>query len=84
MADELTLLARRRIPPAHEATVDYSLMTVSEDWSMDCRCGSTECRGTVTGADWHHADLQARYHGHFSPFIERRIAAGRASPPRGR
>ena len=83
MADELTLLARRGIRPAEEVTVDYCLMTVSEDWSMDCRCGGAGCRGTVTGADCHRADLQARYRGHFSPFIERRIAGGRVAHPRG-
>jgi uncharacterized protein (DUF952 family) len=81
MADELTLLARRAIRPAQEVTVDYCLMTVSEEWSMDCRCGTAGCRGTVTGNDWHRADLQARYRGHFSPFIERRIAAGHGAPP---
>jgi uncharacterized protein len=50
---------------------------------MDCRCGGTGCRGTVTGADWHRADLQARYRGHFSPFIERRIAGTRPAHLRG-
>ena len=76
MADELTLVARRDVGADQEATIDYALMTVDDAWSMACRCGSAECRGVVTGRDWRRADLQARYRGHFSPFIGRRIAAG--------
>lgn len=73
MADELTLVARRAIPANEEATVDYGLMTVDEEWSMACHCGSVTCRGTISGADWRRQDLQSRYRGHFSPFIQRRI-----------
>ena len=76
MADELALIARRPVAPGEEATVDYAVMTVEETWTMPCRCGRRGCRGTVTGSDWRRADLQARYRGHFSPFIERRIASG--------
>jgi len=41
---------------------------------MECRCGSPLCRGVITGDDWRRTDLQARYRGHFSPFIDARIA----------
>lgn len=80
MADELTLVARRPIPVGQEATIDYALMTVDETWTMLCRCGRQGCRATVTGTDWRRADLQARYRGHFSPFMERRITSGHARP----
>jgi uncharacterized protein (DUF952 family) len=75
MGDELTLVARRPIKAGEEATVDYALMTVAEAWSMPCRCGAACCRRVITGSDWCRRDLQDRYHGHFSPFIDRRIAA---------
>lgn len=81
MADELTLVARRAIRAGEEATTDYALMTVDEDWSMECRCGSAACRGTTSGADWRKRDVQDRYRGHFSPFIERRIASERTGAP---
>ena len=73
MSDELTVSARRVIAADEEVTVDYALMTVDEDWQMPCLCGATSCRGVVSGGDWRRPDLQERYRGHFSPFIQRRI-----------
>ena len=75
MTDEVTIASRRDIGAGEEATVDYALMTVDTTWSMECRCRTSLCRGAVTGADWRRPDLQARYQGHFSPFIARRISA---------
>lgn len=76
MADELTLVARRPIQADQELTVDYALMTVAEDWSMKCLCGAPDCRGAITGNDWQRIDVQARYRGHFAPFIELRHRVG--------
>ena len=81
MSDEVTLAARRTIRVGEEATVDYALMTVDEGWSMACRCATSNCRASITGSDWQRADLQARYGGHFSPFIQRRIESGIAQRP---
>jgi hypothetical protein len=73
MADEVTIVTRRRVAAGEELTQDYSLMTVAPEWRMSCRCGCSLCRGVVTGNDWQLPELQMRYHGHFSPFINRRI-----------
>lgn len=73
MRDALTLEARRDIAAGEEITIDYALQTSIEDWAMRCRCGSPNCRGAVRGTDWKRGDLQERYHGHFSPFLNRRI-----------
>ena len=72
-AGERTLVALRDIAAGDELTVDYATMTVAP-WEMDCRCGSAGCRGVVTGDDWRRPDLQERYAGRFSPFINARIA----------
>ena len=76
MADEVTLVARRDIAADEELTVDYALHTIDPDWELDgpCNCGSALCRGTVGGSDWRLAEVQVRYRGHFSPFINERIA----------
>jgi uncharacterized protein len=76
MADEVTLVARLDIFPGEEITVDYSLFSVIATWALDlpCQCGSPVCRHTVTGNDWRRPDMQERYRGHFSPFINARIA----------
>ena len=75
MDDESTLVARRDIEPGEEVTVDYALFTTQSNWMLDtrCRCGSLHCRRIITGDDWLREDVQERYQGHFSPFINRRI-----------
>lgn len=75
MADEATLIARRDIEAGEEVTVDYALFTTQSNWMLDrrCRCGSLYCRRVITGDDWMRGDVQERYRGHFSPFINRRI-----------
>jgi uncharacterized protein len=75
MADEVTVVARRPIAAGDELTIDYALQSGYEAWSMSCNCGASDCRGVVSGADWRRSELQKRYAGHWSPFLERRIAA---------
>jgi uncharacterized protein len=69
-------VARRPIAAGEELTIDYALFTASPDWSLSpCRCGLACCRQMITGSDWMRPDVQARYRGHFSPFLNRRIEA---------
>jgi GNAT superfamily N-acetyltransferase len=81
MLDERTFCARRDIAAGEELTLDYALFTVAPEWRMHCHCRSTLCRGVVTGNDWLLPVLQERYAGHFSPFINARIATRSGSPP---
>ena len=55
-----------------ELTADYA-MTDDEPYEMTCRCGRSSCRGTITGFDWRKPEIQAKYAGYFSWFIQRRI-----------
>ena len=85
MADEVTLVSRADIAAGEELTVDYALFTADPGWALDpCGCGSSLCRGRVTGEDWRLPRLQERYRGRFSPFLNRRIAraAGRGEGER--
>src|SRR5258705_189171 len=74
MRDELMLEARRDIATGEEVTIDYALQTSVADWEMACNCGSALCRKVVRGDDWLRPELQDRYRGHFSPFLNERIA----------
>ncbi len=82
MADAITIVARRGIARDEELTIDYALFTVTPSWTMECqcRCGSPLCRHRITGNDWLRAELQERYKGHFSPFINERIRMMRDTP----
>ena len=74
MRDERTVCARRDIGAGEELTMDYAVVTVTPEWRMQCQCGTSACRGVVTGNDWRIPELQQRYAGRFSPFINARIA----------
>ena len=71
------LVAMRDIAAGEELTFDYATCDASDYDEFACQCGATSCRGTVTGRDWMLPELQRRYHGWFSPYIVRRIAAAR-------
>ena len=58
-----------------ELTNDYATSTGDPGFTMPCRCGATECRGTVTGEDWRLPQLQERYGGHWVPVLLARIRA---------
>ena len=75
MADEITVIARRDIAPGEEMTIDYALQSAMPNPLLEtlCKCGTTLCRGIITGNDWRLPELQERYRGHFSPFINSRI-----------
>jgi uncharacterized protein len=76
MKGAFTLVARRAIAAGEEVVADYALWETSEAYvaSWECHCGSALCRRRITGRDWRLLDLQERYHDHFSPVLERRIA----------
>jgi hypothetical protein len=71
---QLVYVTLRKIAAGEELTFDYA-MNDDEPWEMHCRCGSRLCRGTITGRDWQKPELQQKYDGYFSWFIQRRIDA---------
>jgi hypothetical protein len=75
MRDEVTLLARRDIDVGEELTIDYALLSElpTDVLGEPCRCGSPVCRRRITGNDWQRREVQERYQGHFSPFLNERI-----------
>jgi uncharacterized protein len=75
---QVFLVAMRDIIAGEEITFDYG-MTVSESvgsdmiFKMDCACGSPRCRKKITEQDWMLPELQVRYKGYFSPYIQDKI-----------
>ena len=70
--DKLKIVAMRDIEAGEELTIDYAMME-SSDYSFPCSCGSVECRGRVSGDDWKIPELQRRYTGYFSDYLQKKI-----------
>lgn len=69
-------VAMRDIAAGEELTFDWAMEdTVSAP--VACRCGSPQCRGTIAGGDWQQLELQLRYRGFFSHYIQRKIDMAR-------
>ncbi|TDU01888.1 hypothetical protein EDD99_0270 [Streptomyces sp. 846.5] len=71
-AGNVVLVAMSDIDPGQELTTDYALFD-DYDGQMTCQCAAARCRGVIDGQDWRRADLQERYRGHFSWYLQRRI-----------
>lgn len=69
---QVVYVAMRAIHAGEELCHDYA-MERSDDYSLDCHCGSPLCRGKVSGADWKLPELQERYRGYFSLYIHNKI-----------
>lgn len=70
---QITVVAIRDIAPGEELSFDYAMTDGSQYDEFHCACGTALCRGKVTGNDWMRPDLQARYRGWFSYYLQRRI-----------
>jgi hypothetical protein len=72
MRGEITFVAMRDIAPGEELTHDWAT-TDDDDYSVECKCGASTCRGTLTGKDWQRPELQRRYAGYFSTYLAKKI-----------
>ena len=74
----VVLVAMRDIAAGEELTTDYALFDDHPD-AMDCACGTPSCRRRIDGRDWQRPDLQERYRGWFSWYLDRKISSARPS-----
>jgi SET domain-containing protein len=58
--DDVHVIALRNIPAGEEIRFDYST-TVSDGWTMACRCGTSDCRGLVVAFQLLPESLRQRY-----------------------
>jgi len=69
---QVVFVAMRDIEPGEELTHDWAT-TDDDGYEMDCRCGAPTCREVITGKDWMRPDLQEKYDGYFSQYLEDKI-----------
>ncbi len=72
---QVVYVAMREIKAGEELCHDYS-MERSDNYALDCRCGSPRCRGKVTGQDWKLPELQQRYGNYFSLYLINKFQRG--------
>lgn len=70
---QITLVAMRPVAAGEEICFDYAMSDSNPYDEFDCGCGTQHCRGRITAEDWKRKDLQERYRGYFSPYLQRRI-----------
>jgi SET domain-containing protein len=73
---QIFLVAMRDIHRNEEITFDYAMVLSDPAFHMDCSCGSSICRKIITGDDWKKFELQIRYKGYFSMYIQDKLDRG--------
>jgi hypothetical protein len=73
LSGPISLVALRDIAADEEIRYDYAMSDCSPDLFFTCHCATSQCRGTIAPDDWMRPDLQARYRGYFSPYLQRRL-----------
>lgn len=71
-AGNVVLVAMRDIAAGEELTTDYALFDDHED-AMACSCGRAGCRRRIDGRDWMRPELQERYRGYFSWYLQQKM-----------
>ncbi len=70
---QIVFVALRDIGAGEELTHDWAT-TDDDDYEMECKCGSANCRKVITGKDWQRLDLQQKYQGYMSSYLIEKIA----------
>jgi hypothetical protein len=81
LSGQICLVAMREIAPGEEVRFDYAMCDSLPYDEFDCECEEANCRGRITGGDWKIKELQERYAGYFSPYLQMRIDALKAGRP---
>ena len=74
---QIVFVTLRHVSAGEELTHDWAT-TDDDDYTLECRCGSTNCRGVITGRDWQREDVRQKYRGRFSWYLQQKIANNEA------
>jgi SET domain-containing protein len=72
---QILFVAMRAVRAGEELTIDYAMFG-GDPKRMRCACLAACCRGVVTSADWRRKDLQRKYAGYFSAYLQGKITWG--------
>lgn len=63
-----TLTTRHELAAGAELTLDYA--TCCTGLVLYCHCETYRCRQVIEGTDWQIPQLQQRYSGHWTPYVQ--------------
>ncbi|MDX1960957.1 MAG: SET domain-containing protein-lysine N-methyltransferase [Leptospiraceae bacterium] len=66
-------VAIRDIEPDEELTFDYAMTETDPEYKIELNCSRSTCRKKFTGEDWKKPEIQKKYKGYFSTYIEDKI-----------
>jgi SET domain-containing protein len=72
---EISFVAMTNISMGAELTIDYCMVD-NEEYVIDCKCGSPNCRRKISGFDWKLKNLQEKYKGYFARYLQDKIDSG--------
>ncbi len=77
--DAYSLATMVDVPAGRELLTDYAMAMTDPAYLLRCHCESYRCRQMVEGTDWQIPQLQARYRGWWTPYVQGLVdaAAGR-------
>lgn len=67
------VIALRDIQIGQEISYDYAMSDSDPYDEFVCECRSSNCRELITGKDWMKPDLQRKYFGFFSSYLQQKI-----------
>jgi uncharacterized protein len=74
---QIFLVAMRDIQPEEEVTFDYAMCLHRVEgllpYRLECLCGADNCRQIITDDDWKIPELQKKYDGYFSWYLQDKI-----------
>lgn len=69
-ADEYTLVTMRDVAAGTELTSDYATSCADPSFILPCHCETYRCRQLICGDDWRIPQLQQRYAGCWTPYLQ--------------
>lgn len=77
----IVFIAKKNISKGEELTVHYSpLCATLDDYSLECKCGDSDCRKIITGNDWKDPVLAKKLWVEWLPFIQKKIITMKIIP----
>lgn len=74
---QILLVAMKDIAADEEVVFDYAMCLYKSengiDYRFQCNCGSENCRSFITNEDWRILQLQKKYDGFFSWYLQEKI-----------